>query len=145
MLTLSKKLFYVIEAVIYIGCNQSKSPVSSKDITKIQGLPSRHLEQMLQKLVHANILRGVRGPKGGYLLAREKRRITLRDIYLVIEEENLLTFINYNSAVSDALYGVWQKMHSATLDILGKTTLAELCANASYANNNLANNSDFTI
>jgi Rrf2 family protein len=43
-------------------------------------LPPRHLETLLQGLVHAKILKGVRGPRGGYELARERRRITLGDI-----------------------------------------------------------------
>ena len=40
----------------------------------------RHLETLLQGLVHAKILKGVRGPRGGYELARERRRITVGEI-----------------------------------------------------------------
>src|SRR5579864_5284392 len=43
-------------------------------------LPARHLETLLQGLVHAKILKGVRGPRGGYELARERRRITVSEI-----------------------------------------------------------------
>jgi len=43
-------------------------------------LPPRHLETLLQGLVHSKILRGVRGPRGGYELARERRRITVGEI-----------------------------------------------------------------
>jgi Rrf2 family transcriptional regulator, iron-sulfur cluster assembly transcription factor len=43
-------------------------------------LPPRHLETLLQGLVHARILSGVRGPHGGYVLARERRRITVGEI-----------------------------------------------------------------
>jgi DNA-binding IscR family transcriptional regulator len=44
-------------------------------------LPSRHLETLLQGLVHAKILKGVvRRPRGGYELARERRRITVGEI-----------------------------------------------------------------
>ena len=43
-------------------------------------MPPRHLETLLQSLVHANILKGVRGPRGGYELARERRRITVGEI-----------------------------------------------------------------
>jgi Rrf2 family iron-sulfur cluster assembly transcriptional regulator len=43
-------------------------------------LPARHLETLLQGLVHAKILKGVRGPRGGYELARERRRITIGEI-----------------------------------------------------------------
>ena len=43
-------------------------------------LPPRHLEPVLQALVHDGILKGVRGPHGGYELARERKRITAEDI-----------------------------------------------------------------
>jgi Rrf2 family protein len=43
-------------------------------------LPARHLEPVLQALVRVGILKGVRGPRGGYELARERRRITADDI-----------------------------------------------------------------
>jgi hypothetical protein len=43
-------------------------------------LPPRHLEPVLQALVHQGILTGTRGPRGGYELAREQHRITADDI-----------------------------------------------------------------
>ena len=43
-------------------------------------MPPRHLETLLQGLVHAKILKGVRGPRGGYELARERRRISVGEI-----------------------------------------------------------------
>ena len=43
-------------------------------------MPPSHLETLLQGLVHAKILRGVRGPRGGYELARERRRRTAGEI-----------------------------------------------------------------
>ena len=43
-------------------------------------LPHRHLEQVLQMLVHADILRSVRGPRGGYELVRERRRVSVGEI-----------------------------------------------------------------
>ena len=45
-----------------------------------QKLPPRHLEPVLQALVRHGILKGVRGPRGGYELAREQRRISADDI-----------------------------------------------------------------
>ena len=77
---LSKKLFYAVEAVLYIAYNTGRGPISSRDIAERQGLPPRYLEQLMQKLVRAGILRGVRGPHGGYELARERRRISAEDI-----------------------------------------------------------------
>lgn len=86
MLRLSKKMFYAVEAVLFLAHQTTTDPVSGKDIARRQGLPSRYLEQIMQQLVRAGILRGVRGPKGGYLLARERRRITLAEICKVVRE-----------------------------------------------------------
>src|SRR5262249_10937123 len=55
-------------------------PVQAKEITARQGVPQRYLEQVMQQLVRAGILKGVRGPRGGYRLARERRRISVGDV-----------------------------------------------------------------
>jgi Rrf2 family transcriptional regulator, iron-sulfur cluster assembly transcription factor len=57
-----------------------RAPVAAKDLAARHKLPARHLETLLQGLVHAKILRGVRGPRGGYELARERRRISVGEI-----------------------------------------------------------------
>ena len=55
-------------------------PVAAKALAARHNLPPRHLEPVLQALVRHGILKGVRGPRGGYELARERRRITAGDI-----------------------------------------------------------------
>ena len=55
-------------------------PVAAKALAARHNLPPRHLETVLQALVRQGILKGVRGPRGGYELARERRRITAGDI-----------------------------------------------------------------
>ena len=84
MLRLSKKMLFAIEAVVDIAYHAGSQPVQSRDITRRQGIPRRYLEQALQQLVRANLLTGVRGPRGGYNLARERRRISVGDIVLVM-------------------------------------------------------------
>lgn len=84
MFRLSKKMIYALEAVVDIAYNGRAEPVQSKDITRRQGIPQRYLEQVMQQLVRANVLKGVRGPRGGYLLARERRRITVGEIIAVV-------------------------------------------------------------
>lgn len=80
MLKPSKKTLFAIEAVLDIAFNGGGEPVQSREITQRQGIPSRYLEQTLQALVRHGILVGVRGPRGGYRLARERRRISVGDI-----------------------------------------------------------------
>ncbi len=55
-------------------------PISAKTLAARHGLPPRHLEPVLQALVRCGILKGVRGPRGGYELARERKRVTANDI-----------------------------------------------------------------
>lgn len=86
MLVTSKKLFYAVEAVLFIAYNAKAGPISGKDIAEKQNLPGRYLEPMMQKLVRSGVLRGVRGPQGGYVLGRERRRITLADICNALDE-----------------------------------------------------------
>lgn len=86
MLKLSKKMLYAIEAVLDIAYHAGSTPVQSQEITRRQGIPKRYLEQALQVLVRNDVLRGVRGPRGGYRLARERRRISVADIVRVVHD-----------------------------------------------------------
>src|SRR6266478_4602130 len=69
-----------IAAVIDIALNARGRPVAAKSVAMRQHLPPRHLEPVLQALARQGILKGQRGPVGGYKLAREKRYITVDDI-----------------------------------------------------------------
>ena len=89
MLKLSRKMNYAIEAVLDIAYHAGSTPVQSQEITRRQGIPKRYLEQALQHLVRHDILLGVRGPRGGYRLARERRRISIGDIARVVHEMEL--------------------------------------------------------
>jgi|GEM_PF-33947 len=84
MLRLSKKTLLALEAVVDVAYNARPDPVQSKEITKRQGIPQRYLEQVMQQLVREGVLKGVRGPRGGYRLARERRRITVGEIVRIV-------------------------------------------------------------
>ena len=86
MLKFSKKMLFAIEAVLDIAYHANTEPVQSREITRRQGIPQRYLEQALQQLVREDILVGIRGPKGGYRLARERRRITIGDIVRAVRK-----------------------------------------------------------
>lgn len=84
MIRLSRKTVLALEAVVDIACNSRPEPVQAKEITKRQGIPQRYLESVMQSLVHSGILRGVRGPRGGYRLARERRKISAGEIVRLV-------------------------------------------------------------
>ncbi len=77
---LPRKGVLAITAVIDIALNARGRPVAAKALATRHRLPPRHLEPVLQALVRHGILKGIRGPRWGYELAREQRRITADDI-----------------------------------------------------------------
>ncbi|GLK68768.1 RrF2 family transcriptional regulator [Hansschlegelia plantiphila] len=77
---LPRRSLLAVAAVVDIAYHARPTPIAAKTLAARHGLPPRHLETLLQVLVRAGILKGVRGPRGGYELARERRRITIADI-----------------------------------------------------------------
>jgi Rrf2 family transcriptional regulator, iron-sulfur cluster assembly transcription factor len=77
---LSKRSLLAIAAVVDVALHSKAAPVAAKALSERHKLPPRHLETLLQGLVHAKILKGVRGPRGGYVLARERRKVTVGEI-----------------------------------------------------------------
>jgi Rrf2 family transcriptional regulator, iron-sulfur cluster assembly transcription factor len=80
MALLSRKGVLAVAAVIDIALHAGHRPVSAKALAERHGLPPRHLEPVLQSLVREGILKGIRGPGGGYELARERRDISAEKI-----------------------------------------------------------------
>jgi Rrf2 family protein len=80
MALLPRKGILAIAAVIDVALHSRGRPVSAKALAARHSLPPRHLEPVLQALVRDGILKGIRGPRGGYELARDRNRITADDI-----------------------------------------------------------------
>jgi Rrf2 family protein len=82
---LPRKGILAIAAVVDIALNDRDQPVSAKTLAVRHGLPPRHLEPVLQALVREGVLRGIRGPGGGYELAGDARDITAGQILRAAE------------------------------------------------------------
>ncbi len=80
MSLLSRKGLLAIAAVVDIALHSRVRPVSAKMLAARHALPPRHLEPVLQALVRDGILKGIRGPRGGYELARDRKKITADEI-----------------------------------------------------------------
>jgi Rrf2 family protein len=134
MLKTPRTLLCAYEAVVDIAMRAGSSPVQSADLTERQGVPRRYLEQVLQRLVRAKILVGVRGPRGGYRLARERRRITLGEITRVLADiddgEGGIDFPVNSSMAQQVIVPLWEKMHEAILNELDEITIEDLCEQA---------------
>lgn len=134
MIAFPKRLFYAVEAVLYIAYNAGQGPISSRDIAAKQGLTPRYLEQIMQKLVHAGILRGVRGPRGGYVLARERRRVTVGDICKVLAEDEEADLPTATPLGREIVEPLWASLRDDALVRLSQVNMAELCEQATEKN-----------
>lgn len=150
MLKLSRKTLLALEAVIDIAFNGRPEPVQAKEITARQGVPQRYLEQVMQQLVRAGVLKGVRGPRGGYRLAKERRRITVGEVVRVAESldddetENAAPRSDLGARIVTPLIASLQDEVMARLDAI---SIEDLCARAREAGVDCggANTADFTI
>ena len=151
MLRLSKKMMFAIEAVLDIAYHAGAEPVQSREITRRQGIPRRYLEHALQHLVRQEILIGVRGPRGGYKLARERRRITVGDIVRVVREmeadNNLIEETQGSELGYQVVQPLWRELQDVLMKRLDSLTVDELCtrANQSGIVSEGRRNLDFTI
>ena len=131
MFRLSKKALYAIEAVLDIAYHASTNPVQCRVITRRQGIPRRYLEQALQQLVREGILVGVRGPRGGYRLARERRRISVGDIARSVR--SVETIDNSGEPLPGSKLGqkvllpLWDNLQEKIMRHLDDTNIDDLC------------------
>ncbi len=134
MLRLPRKLALAVEAVLDIALNGAAGPVASAEITGRQGIPRRYLEQVLQQLVRAGILSGTRGPRGGYRLALERRRITVAAILRAVGSDGGDGDDGASATRSALGQGVvaptMAELAAACLERLDGVTIDDLCRRA---------------
>jgi Rrf2 family protein len=151
MIRLNKKLLFAIEAVLDIAYNGGTAPVRSTEITSRQGIPRRYLEPVLQELVREGVLVGIRGPSGGYRLARERRRVSVGDIVRTVRGletvEDPIESPGGSALGNEVLRPLWLELQEETMRRLDALTLEDLCARAYRAGiaGRLAEGSDFAI
>ena len=121
---------FALMATLDVALHARGRPVSSKQLAARHDLPPRRLETILQALVRAGILKSVRGPAGGYALARERRRLAVGEIVRVAlgaEEETPDQAPPLLSAVLDPVIA---QAEDETLKRLDEVTLDDLHARA---------------
>ena len=129
---LSRRSRLAVAAVVDVALHARPQPVAAKALADRHKLPPRHLETLLQALVKANILKGVRGPRGGYELARERRRITAGDIVRAAMTDGLAEEIVAESTlVRDVVAPMIDRVGETFLAALDAVTVDELCREAS--------------
>ncbi len=141
---LSAKFYEGLEAVLYVALNAGASPVSSKDICASQGQLPRHLEPILQLFVKNGILKGTKGPRGGYALAREKRKINLAELYSIFEEG----FVSKGKASAlkkNIIKPIYSEIEKINLAFMENITVEDLCRDAVAAGGGEKESENFNI
>lgn len=150
MIRLSRKMQLALEAVVDVAYNARPDPVQSKEITRRQGVPQRYLEQVMQELVHAGVLRGVRGPRGGYRLAKDRRLVTVREIVEIVaklEASEDPDQESHSPLAERVIRPVLERAMAELLHSLEAITIEDLCDRADKENVPRAGGvrQDFTI
>jgi len=130
---LSRRSLLALAAVTDIALHARPMPVSAKALAARHNLPPRHLEPILQVLVRQGILKGLRGPRGGYELARERRRITAGDIVRVVmmmAEDEAGSPLPQSRLVNAVIEPAIQKGAQAFLKELDGLSVDDLCRQA---------------
>lgn len=83
---LSTKGRYAVTAMLDLALNGTTGPVTLADISENQGISLSYLEQLFAALRSKGLVRGVRGPGGGYYLGRESDEISIADIICAVDE-----------------------------------------------------------
>jgi len=129
---ISTKGRYAVTALFDLAKNyESGRPVSASEISERQGISFDYLEQLFSRLRRSGLIKSVRGPKGGYVLAKSPSKIKIGDIVRVSEGPIALVdcLISKDQCVKSgccATKGVWKLLTDKVTEVLDSLTLADL-------------------
>jgi Rrf2 family transcriptional regulator, cysteine metabolism repressor len=82
---LTRASSYALHAVAFMAAQKSDKPVASHNIAAARNIPERFLLKVLKPLVSARVLHSIKGPNGGYRLARSPGDITMLEIIEAVD------------------------------------------------------------
>ncbi|MFP6563992.1 MAG: Rrf2 family transcriptional regulator [Myxococcota bacterium] len=129
---LSLQVQYAICGVFDLAYNAHDEAVQVRVVGERQGIPGRYLEQIFRKLRQAGLVRGKRGPGGGYRLARAPAAISLLDIVEAVEGP-IEARAPARPATEVPTYRpdfLWAEVGSRVSDVLRDTHIESLCRQA---------------
>lgn len=129
---ISTKGRYALRLMLDLALNNTGEPVRIKDIASRQEISDKYLEQIISVLNKAGYVRSLRGPQGGYKLARDPKEYTVGMI-LRLTEGSLAPVacledeVNLCSRQDEcATLILWEKLYDAIKDVVDGYTLADL-------------------
>jgi Rrf2 family protein len=124
---LPRKGILAIAAVVDIALHEGEHPVSAKTLAVRHGLPPRHLEPVLQALVREGVLKGIRGPGGGYELASAPHAITAEQILRAAELiDDDPAPQSHSPLLADVVMPAMADAEKALSDALARITIADM-------------------
>lgn len=128
----SLQVRYAVCGLFDLAYNGVGQPVQVRVIGERQAIPTRYLEQIFQRLRKSGLVRGKRGPGGGYMLARAPSEISLRQIVEGLEGPASEWFESGPGDPGDAHRPdfVWGELADSFRDLLDQTTVESLCREA---------------
>jgi Rrf2 family transcriptional regulator, cysteine metabolism repressor len=104
--------------------------LQSKDISYKHAMPQQYVEQILNKLKRAGLVKALRGRNGGYYLSRSPKTVTIGEIINATEGPVMLAqCVTKTCSLSSKCKtkNFWGKLSNAIEGLLDKTTLADIC------------------
>lgn len=132
---MSTKAQYAVRAMVNLNLHSEGQPVSLRDISLRESISLTYLEQLFVKLRRGQIVKSVRGPGGGYLLARPAKDIQVDEIIDSVEESlvPVSCMDQKNGCACDdqcVTHNVWHGLGERIRQFLSSITLDDLTAEA---------------
>ena len=133
---LSTKGQYAVRAMVSLVCHSNGRPTTLKDISDSEGISLPYLEQLFVKLRKGNIVKSVRGPGGGYVLARPASEIKVGEVITVVEESlNPVACLDQDPALCTktnkcVTQRVWKGLGEKMKEFLDSITIEDLSREA---------------
>lgn len=129
---ISTKGRYALRLLLDLALHDSDAPVRIKDIAARQDISDKYLEQIISSLNKAGYVKSIRGPQGGYKLARDPESYTVGMI-LRLTEGSLAPVACLDDEVNTcdrqetcATLKLWQMLDEAIRAVVDRVTLADL-------------------
>ena len=129
---LSTKGRYAVSAMFDLAAHGNGEPTTAAEIARRQGIPLPFLEQILAKLRRAKLVNTVRGPSGGYVLAKKSSQISVGDIIRAADGPVALADCVPSSSVCPksgccSTRSLWESLSKKVSKVFDSTTLSSLC------------------
>ncbi|MGB6329714.1 MAG: Rrf2 family transcriptional regulator [Halarcobacter sp.] len=114
---ISTKGVYGLTAMYELSKHDNKSPMQIKEISSNANIPQNYLEQLLSKLRRAELVKSIRGARGGYILARESKDILVKDILIALEGDLKIVDSKTKNPVLNIFFNETQEETKKIFDI----------------------------